>query len=162
MSESLLADRLNHIPLGLGRLRVLMVCASVLGGVAYAQAAEDPCVGLTKILGVRGQLMQHIQSFSTKKPTAEDACSTFTNLAKVNSSTVVALERDGAWCRAPDTLADGLKGQQGQIEAAKTNACKAAAEQKKAQASGGTAARQPLGGADEILGGTMKLPQGAL
>jgi hypothetical protein len=139
-----------------------LACLTVIILANAADAVEDPCVGLTKVLGDRGQLMQHIQSFQSKKPTAEDACDTFTKLSKINATTVGALDRDGAWCRAPDTLAPNLKGQQAQIDAAKANACKIAEQQKKAQATGGAQAHQPMGGADEIVGGAMKLPQGAL
>jgi|GEM_PF-487477 len=146
----------------LWRAGAAFACLSAIGLAGFANAAEDPCVGLTKILGDRGQLMQHIQSFQSKKPTAEEACDAFTKLSKINITTVGALDRDGAWCRAPDTLAPNLKGQQAQIEAAKANACKIAEQQKKAQATGGAQAHQPLGGADDIVGGAVKLPQGAL
>jgi hypothetical protein len=130
--------------------------------VSAARAADDPCVALGKLMAGRGQLIQHIQGYKDKKPSADDACSAFTSLAKATISSVAAIERDGAWCRAPDGLADNLKSQQAQIETAKTNACKAAADQKKAAAAGATAQRPPLGGTGDILGGPMKLPQGAL
>jgi hypothetical protein len=145
-----------------GLLSTLFVCVGALGFASLAHAAEDPCVGLTKVLNDRGQLMQHIQSFQTKRPTAQEACNVFTKLSKINVTTVGALDRDGAWCRAPDTLGPTLKGQQGQIDTAKANACKIAEQQKKGAAKGGAEARQPFGGTDEILGGAIKLPQGAL
>ena len=162
MNESLLLFRLQTVPRALCQVGAALGFVAGLGSAGFAIAADDPCVGLTKILGDRGQLMQHIQTFQTKKPTAEDACDVFTKLSKVNTTTVAALERDGAWCRAPETWSPSLKGQQAQIDAEKANACKIAEQQKKAQATGGAQARQPLGGADEILGGAMKLPQGAL
>jgi hypothetical protein len=154
-----------HVPFGsrgVWRVGAAFACITAIGLASFAQAADDPCVGLAKILGDRGQLMQHIQSFQSKKPTAEEACDTFTKLSRINTTTVGALDRDGAWCRAPDTLAPNLKGQQAQIDAAKANACKVAEQQKKAQATGGAQAHQPLGGADDIVGGAVKLPQGAL
>ena len=162
MNESLLQHNHHSMPLDYRRWGVALAIAAGVGLSSMALAAEDPCVSLTKILGDRGQLMQRIQTFQSKKPTAEEACDTFTKLAKINSTTVVALDRDGAWCRAPDTLGPSLKGQQAQIDAAKANSCKIAEQQKKAQAAGGAQPRQPLGGADEIVGGAMKLPQGAL
>ena len=144
------------------RAYAVVACVGALGFARVAHAAEDPCVGLTKILGDRGQLMQHIQTFQTKKPTAQEACDLFTKLSKINVTTVSSLDRDGSWCRAPDTLGPTLKGQQGQIDAAKANACKIAEQQKKGPAASAAEARQPFGGTDEILGGAMKLPQGAL
>jgi hypothetical protein len=137
------------------------ILAMVFGGMAgQALAADDPCMTLSKLLNERGQVIQQAQGFQKKKPTAEEACTVFTKLAKINVSTVASLERDGAWCRAPDTMAENLKGQQSQIDGAKTNACKVAEEQRKGQAAG--AQRQPFGGGDEIVGGGLKLPQGAL
>jgi hypothetical protein len=143
----------------------LLAAAIVVAGVASplpVVAAEDPCVNLNKLMASRVQVIQHIQSYKDKKPTAEEACGTFTQLAKLNATSIAAIERDGAWCRAPDGLADNFKAQQVQIDAGKTNACKAAVEQKKAAANGGAAQRAPLGGTGDILGGPMKLPQGAL
>ena len=142
-----------------------MAAGLVLVGMAMAlpvKAAEDPCVSLDKLIMVRVQVIQRIQGFKDKKPTAEEACGVFTQLAKVNATSITSLERDGAWCRAPDGLADNFKAQQVQIETGKTNACKAAADQKKAAANGGAAQQAPLGGTGDILGGPIKLPQGAL
>ena len=133
-----------------------------LSAAPSALAAEDACMALNKLLGERIKMIQHVQSYKDKRPTADEACTSFTQLAKLNVSSVTAVERDGTWCRAPEGFADNLKTQQAQIEAAKTGACKAAAEQKKAQASGAGAPQGPLGGTGDVLGGPMKLPQGAL
>ena len=146
-------------------LSSLFVVSLLVVGIVSAlpaYAAEDPCVSLNTLMANRAQVIQRIQGYKDKKPTAEEACGTFTQLAKVNATSITALDRDGAWCRAPDGLAENFKAQQVQIEAGKTNACKAAAEQKKAAANGGATQRQPLGGTGDILGGPMKLPQGAL
>ena len=159
MKESLNSFFFRRFAFGRLALGVFLSCLFV---VSAARAADDPCVALGKLMAGRGQLIQHIQGYKDKKPSADDACSAFTSLAKATISSVAAIERDGAWCRAPDTLAPNLKGQQAQIDAAKANACKVAEQQKKAQAAGGAQAHQPMGGADEIVGGAMKLPQGAL
>jgi len=159
MNESSLSFRSNRIAVS------LMAAGLALAGMAFVlpvHAADDPCVSLNKVVMERVQVIQRIQAFKDKKPTAEEACGAFTQLAKVNATSITSLERDGAWCRAPDGLADNFKAQQVQIETGKTNACKAAAEQKKAAANGGAAQRAPLGGTGDILGGPMKLPQGAL
>ncbi len=143
--------------LGLNACVIAVVCSS-----AAVQAAEDPCQTLGKLLGDRVQVIQRIQSYKDKKPTADEACGTFKSLAKLNVTAVSAIERDGAWCRAPEGLAENLKSQQSQIELGQTNACKAAADQKKAQGNAAGAPRAPFGGSDDVLGGAMKLPQGAL
>ena len=148
--------------------RVPLVLASLLLPTIFAsgvRAADDPCVALGKVMQDRMAVIQQVQGFKNKRPSAQEACSTFTSLAKLNSSSIAALERDGAWCHAPDGAVDGLKGQQGQIETARTNACKAAANQKNPGQAGGAPGKNPagpLGGTGDILGGPMKLPQGAL
>jgi hypothetical protein len=147
---------MRRIRAGQGILPAMIV--GLVAGTAFA--ADDPCVNLTKLLNERGQYIQQAQGFQKKKPTADEACTVFTKLSKINVTTAAALDRDGAWCRAPDTLADNLKGQQTQIDAAKTNSCKVAEAQRKGQAAGGQ--HQPFGGGDEIVGGGLKLPQGAL
>jgi hypothetical protein len=135
-----------------------LVSAS-FGSVVHA--ADDPCEALGKVLTGRAQVIKEVQTYREKKPTAEQACSAFTRLSKLNVTALSALERDGAWCRAPEDLTVSLKSQQNDIDAGKKNACKVAAEMKKAQKNGG-GAPAPFGGSDAVLGGDMKLPQGAL
>lgn len=149
----------------IGRFACGCALGTVLFGIAAAssaQAADDPCAALNKVMGERIKLIQHVQTYKDKRPTADEACTSFTQLSKLNASSVAAVERDGAWCRAPEGFADNLKSQQAQIDNAKTGACKAAADQKKAQGSGAGAPQGPLGGTGDVLGGPMKLPQGAL
>lgn len=135
---------------------------------AFAQtAANDPCAKLGATMQARVKLIEQIQGFKDKKPTAQEACSVFTKLSSANKAAVEGLERDGAWCRAPETFAASLKEQQGQIDEGRANACKVAAEQKKMQQQQGAATGRgpqtgPLGGTGDVLGGPQKLPQGAL
>mgnify|MGYP003329822983 CR=1 FL=1 len=142
----------------------ISIVSSLFLGVLFsfaANAAEDPCQALGKVLNDRMQLIQAVQAYKDKKPTADEACTAFTRLAKFNESAVSAVERDGAWCRAPDDLSGTLKSQQAEINKARQLSCKAAADMKKAQKNGGSTPK-PFGGADGVLGGEMKLPQGAL
>lgn len=134
----------------------------------FAQdAANDPCAKLGAVMQDRMKIVTQIQGFKDKKPTAQEACSVFTKLSSLNKTAVQSLERDGAWCRAPENIAVSLKQQQDQIDQGKSNACKVAAEQKKMQNQQGAAApgapqAGPLGGTGDVLGGPVKLPQGAL
>ena len=141
--------------------RHLLVIFSLFGLSSTVHAADDPCKVLGKVLTERAQVIQEVQAYREKKPTADQACAAFTKLAKFNVSAVVAVERDGAWCRAPEDLAASLKSQQADIDKGKQSACKAAADMKKAQKNGG-GSQAPFGGADGIVGGETKLPQGAL
>lgn len=145
---------------GGARFVITAAFVGLLSGTTV-HAADDPCQALGKVLNGRAQIIQEVQSYREKKPTADQACAAFTKLAKLNVTAVAAVERDGAWCRAPEDLAGSLKNQQNEIDAAKKNACKVAVEMKKAQKNGG-GTPAPFGGADGILGGDMKLPQGAL
>ena len=144
---------------GAGLIILAALMSASFSSLAFA--AEDPCQALGKVLAGRVQVIQEVQSFREKKPTADQACAAFTNLSKINVTAIAAIERDGAWCRAPEDLAATLKKQQSDIDTGKKNACKAAAEMKKAQKNGG-GAPAPFGGGDGIVGGDMKLPQGAL
>ena len=150
---------------------VLAGCLALIGSMfapsSFAQdAATDPCAKIGALMQERVQIIQQIQGFKDKKPTAEQACTVFTKLSSVNKNTVQGLERDGAWCRAPENVAVSLKQQQDQIDQGKANACKAAADQKKMQSQQGAAGpgpkTGPIGGSGDVLGGPVKLPQGAL
>ncbi|MBM3637133.1 MAG: hypothetical protein FJX04_08655 [Alphaproteobacteria bacterium] len=151
----------RRLSLSVARVAMTATFIGLVSNVAV-HAADDPCQALGKVLNGRAQIIQEVQSYREKKPTADQACSAFTKLAKLNVNAVAAVERDGAWCRAPEDLAGSLKSQQNDIDAARKNACKAAVEMKKAQKNGGAGAPAPFGGSDGILGGDTKLPQGAL
>jgi len=145
----------------------LRVVYTVLGGLGLlclgsnlSLAADDPCEALGKLLSNRAELIQVVQAFHDKKPTADEACAAFTKLSSVNSTSITAAQRDGSWCHAPDTLVPNLKSQQSQIDKAKSNACKVAADMKKAPQNAGPPGK--FGGSDGIVGGELKLPQGAL
>lgn len=153
------------------KLLVSTLAATLMGAVispvSAQDAANDPCAKLGGLMQDRGKIIEQIQGFKDKKPTAQEACSVFTKLSSLNKTTVQSLERDGAWCRAPESAAVALKQQQEQIDQGKANACKAAADQKKMQnqqgaASQGGPATGPIGGTGDVLGGPQKLPQGAL
>lgn len=147
-------------------LVALLMMGPMRSGFAQ-DTANDPCAKLGVLMQDRMKIIERIQAFKDKKPTAEEACAVFTRLSSVNKTAVQSLERDGAWCRAPENVAVSLKEQQGQIEQGKSNACKVAAEQKKMQNQQGAAGQGapqtgPLGGTGDVLGGPVKLPQGAL
>ena len=151
---------------GIKAVKRRVVCAALGGlgviclGGTLSVAADDPCEALGKLLTNRAELIQVVQAYHDKKPTAEEACATFTKLSSVNSTSITAAQRDGSWCHAPDTLVPNLKNQQAQIDKAKANACKVAADMKKAPQNAGPPGK--FGGSDGIVGGEMKLPQGAL
>lgn len=156
-----------RLRLSFGLFFFFVLAAASSEAVRAQTAANDPCAKLGATMQARVKLIEQIHGFKDKKPTAQEACSVFTKLASTNKAAVEGLERDGAWCRAPETFAASLKAQQDQIEQGKANACKAVADQKKMQQQQGTIGGRgpqtgPLGGTGDVLGGPQKLPQGAL
>ena len=132
--------------------------ASLMASGAMAQDAA--CEDLGKKLNAYGQLMQRAQTFQKKKPTPDEACSLFTNLQNASKAVIPALDQNGAWCHVPDQAMTNIKAQQDQIAKVRANACNIAAQVKKQQQQG-PAGGGLLGGGD-VLGGPMRVPQGAL
>ena len=126
---------------------------------ALAQQAPE-CVDIGNKLNTYGQWMQRAQNFQKKKPTPDEACNVFTNLQRSGSAVVPALEQNGAWCHVPDQALANIKAQQEQITKVRAEACKVAAQMKKQQQQGAQGGGL-LGGGD-VLGGPMRVPQGAL
>lgn len=140
-------------------LAALAGCAMMAASPAFAQQSE--CEELGKVLNNYGSLMQRAQSFQKKKPTPDEACSVFTGLQNAGVNAVKALEKDGAWCHAPEQALVNIKSQQDQISKVKANACQVAAQMKKQMQQQQQQGPGLLGGG-EVLGGPMRVPQGAL
>ena len=81
-------------------LAALAGCAMMAASPAFAQQSE--CEELGKTLNSYGALMQRAQGFQKKKPTPDEACSVFKGLQTAGLNAVKALEKDGAWCHAPE------------------------------------------------------------
>lgn len=144
------------------RAGLLILAVSAAGAFAptLAQAQDAACESLGKKLNTYGALMQRAQGFQKKKPTPDEACSVFTGLANAGKDVIPELEQNAAWCHLPDNILAGIKGQQDQIVKVRGNACGVAAQMKKQQQQ---QQQGPglLGGGD-VLGGPMRVPQGAL
>ena len=132
--------------------------AVLLAGPVHAQDAA--CEELGKKLDAYGKLMQRVQGFQKKKPTADEACAAFTNLQSAGKAALPAFEQNGAWCHVPDQAITNIKAQQDQIAKVRANACNVAAQMKKQQQQGGPGGGGLLGGG-EVLGGPRSIPQGA-
>jgi hypothetical protein len=149
---------------------IFAACASLApalwAGPALAQSSE--CEKIGKLLQERSSLIQQIQSMGKKKKlTPDSACGLFGRLQANGNAVIAALDKDGAWCHVPDQVLPNIKTQNGQIGTNRVKACNVAAQQKKMmeaarkqQSEGGGL----LGGsaAGDVLGGPIKLPQGAL
>jgi hypothetical protein len=140
---------------------------------ARAQSAE--CTAIGEVLKRQGELSQTAQGYSKKKMTPAliaSACATFGKLSANTSEAIAKLEKDGDWCHAPANIVEALKASQPNIAKAQKNACTAAANVKKMEQQARQQQEQqkkqqlqgagPIGGGGDVLGGHIKVPQGAL
>ncbi|WP_244643553.1 hypothetical protein [Alsobacter metallidurans] len=157
------------------RLAVRFALAVMMGGAAlasfgsqaHAQAAASDCASIGPLLQQRGALLQRATNFAKKKPTAAEACSVFTSLAANGAKVLPWLKTNADWCQVPPQVTETITQQSAQVNKAKANACQAAAMQKKMEAQakrggGGPQAPGLFGGGDDVVGGPIKMPQGAL
>ncbi len=145
----------------LGSVFGALFAACIVFGFAAAPAAaqSNECERLAKNFQNRMKTIQEIENFQKRRPTADKACGAFTRLQEQTASVVAEIERNGAWCHVPPDVLPGLQQQQAQIVDARQNACGAAQQQRKAAEE---AKRQGLLGGGDIIGGPMRIPQGAL
>ena len=142
--------------------------AMTLGlGTGRAAAQANDCAAVAPMMIERQKLMQRIEGFRKKRPTAVEACNVFTSLSGNGNRLIPWVETNGAWCHVPPEFLPNLKAQQEQMTKVKGQACTAAVQQKKLEAPArrqqpGQKGTGPLGGGDEIVGGPIRMPQGAL
>lgn len=120
-----------------------------------ANALTPACQAeLDKYGGARLAIIQRINAFQKKKPTAQVACNTFGELVKSEAEMLKWMEDNQAWCQLPETfVADYKKGTQQGIKV-RAQICTAAKRQ--AQGAQEAAPRGPR------IGGGVTLPKGAL
>lgn len=144
----------------------LVLAGTLLGAGPAAAQVSDDCIPLVKVMKEHGALMQRLNAMNKQKQKdANQFCSVFQQLgAKVNQA-IPEVEKNGSWCHVPDNVLPALKASLPQIDKAKGQACGVAAQQRKmmnqqkAQQRGGPG---PLGGGDSVVGGPIRMPQGAL
>ncbi|MFZ4531726.1 MAG: hypothetical protein ACOYOJ_07910 [Alsobacter sp.] len=145
----------------------LAIAMTVTLGAGQAAAQANDCAAAGPMMIERQKLMQRIEGFRKKRPSAVEACNVFTSLSGNGSRLIPWVETNGAWCHVPPEFLPNLKAQQEQMSKVRGQACTAAVQQKKLEAQArrqqqGQKAPGPLGGGDEIVGGPIRMPQGAL
>lgn len=154
------AKSFTALAVGLG----VVLAVALAPRTAQAQSAE--CMGMMKVLKDRVTLLQQWQTMQKKKQaTAPAACNLFTQLNAKVTTAIAEVEKNGTWCHAPDELLANLKDEQPKVSKARGDACKAASTQKQMEAQRARQQRSapgPLGGGDSVVGGPIKMPQGAL
>ena len=103
-----------------------------------------------------------INGYNKRKPTAQQACSTFQGLSTQNKKMTEWMTAQKDWCQIPDDMLKGITEAQVQLDQTRANVCNAAAKQAqqikqmKARAARQQQAQQPG------VGSGVRLPQGAL
>ena len=147
---------MNYNQLAIKLFAASFLCLTMAGS---AYALPESCSDFQKVALPRVQLINRINGFQKKKPTAVEACKIMTALVGVDKKILEWMEANKDWCQVPDEQIASLKQAGEQTSAFKTKACTAAVTQakqieqmKKAQAQGGGSAP----------GSAVHLPQGAL
>lgn len=126
--------------------------------------ANNDCMKIGKALQVRAGLVTQAQKLG-KKSKPDAFCSVYTRIFANGNSLIPELERNAAWCHVPDNVLGAIKTQHAQVTKAKGQACQAAAQfRKMEQQARQNAPREqaPWGGTGDVLGGPLRVPQGAL
>jgi hypothetical protein len=136
----------------------------VTSGEARAQASNCQ-TDFQKVMAPREALMQRINGFRTKRPTAGQACSTLGQLVAADGNVLKWMTENKDWCQIPDALVEQLQTASGQVSRSRGQACAAAKNQASQIARARAAqarAQQGGGGGAPPVGSGVRLPQGAL
>jgi hypothetical protein len=142
---------------------VLTVCVLVMPDQAQAQASNCQ-TDFQKVMAPREALMQRINGFRNKRPTAGQACSTLGQLVTADGNVLKWMTENKDWCQIPDALVEQLQTASGQVSKSRGQACTAAKNQvtQQARARAAQARAQQGGGGAPPVGSGVRLPQGAL
>jgi hypothetical protein len=142
---------------------VLVAGVFVTPDQAHAQASNCQ-TDFQKVMAPREALMQRINGFRNKRPTAGQACSTLGQLVTADGNVLKWMTENKDWCQIPDTLVEQLQTAGGQVSKSRAQACSAAKNQvtQQARARAAQARAQQGGGGAPPIGSGVRLPQGAL
>jgi hypothetical protein len=133
-------------------------------GVTPAAAQSPSCqADFQKVMGPRMALIQRVNGFQRRRPTPQQACSTFSSLQAADRRVLAWMTENKDWCQIPDQLVEQLQSASGQIARVRGQACNAAAQSARLQAQARRQAAQQAGPAGPPpVGSGVRLPQGAL
>lgn len=132
------------------RLAFSAAVAMALAAPAYALSAS--CQAELDTYGqARLQLIEKINGFAKKRPTAKQACAVFGDLVKSEADMLKWMEDNQAWCQLPEPFVVDFKKGTEQGAKARTQVCAAAKQQQQQRAPSGPAP-----------GSGVRLPKGAL
>ncbi len=128
------------------------------GNAALAQSASCQA-DFQKVMEPRQALIQRINGFRNKRPTATQACSTLGSLVAADRKLIAWMTENKDWCQIPDQLIEQVQGAATQASRSRGTACAAAKNQASQQARARAQQRGPSG---PVVGSGVRLPQGAL
>jgi hypothetical protein len=144
----------------------VMALAVIAHSEAQAQGSSSCQGDFQKVMGPRQALIERINGFQKKRPTADQACSILGQLVGADKRVLSWMTENKDWCQIPDELVEQLKTTSGQATKSRSQACSAASQQRaqiaKARAAQARAAQQQNGGGPAAVGSGVRLPQGAL
>lgn len=144
-------DEMKRIFTGFALVALL---GTVFSAGAAAQSLTASCQAeLDKHAAARLKVIERINGFQKRRPTAQQACGTFQELVKVEAEMLKWMEANMDWCRLPEPLVKNFKDGTQQGIKARGQVCTAAKKQAQQP-------RQPRGPA--VGGGGVSLPKGAL
>jgi hypothetical protein len=133
----------------------------VPAGEARAQASGCQA-DFQKVMEPRQTLINRINGFRTKRPTAGQACSTLTQLVAADRKVIDWMTENKEWCQIPDEVVEQLKTASGDAAKSRGTACSAAKNQQSQIARARAQERAAQQGGPPPVGSGVRLPQGAL
>ncbi|MCZ8182342.1 MAG: hypothetical protein O9322_05170 [Beijerinckiaceae bacterium] len=134
-------------------------------GLAFGLAAlAGPALALTpscqaeldKYGAARLEVINKINGFQKKRPSAQQACTVFGQLVKAEADMIKWMEDNQQWCSLPEPFVEDFRKNVQQGVKARGQVCTAAKKEAQARAQGGGVPRGPAPGSG------VQLPKGAL
>lgn len=135
------------------RAALASVTGALLVGSAAAQTASCRA-DLDKHGQERLDVIQRINAFQKKRPTAKVACSAFNQLVAVEAKMLKWMEDNKEWCQIPEPFIEDFR--KGTAQGVKARGQTCAAAKREAEGGGAAAPRGPAPGSG------IPLPKGAL
>ncbi|WP_284178333.1 hypothetical protein [Rhabdaerophilum sp. SD176] len=141
---------MKHFLQGIALASALAVLSAPAAALTPSCQAEMDKHGL-----VRLEVINKINGFQKKRPTAQQACAVFGQLVKAEADMMKWMEDNQQWCQLPEPFVEDFRKNIQQGVKARGQVCTAAKKEAQARAQGG-APRGPAPGSG------VQLPKGAL
>ncbi|MCZ8262177.1 MAG: hypothetical protein O9333_18845 [Beijerinckiaceae bacterium] len=138
-------------------LHGLVVASGLAVLAAPAMALTPSCQAeLDKYGATRLEVINKINGFQKKRPSAQQACGVFGQLVKAEAEMLKWMEDNQQWCSLPEPFVEDFRKNTQQGLKARGQVCTAAKKEAEARAQGAGAPRGPAPGSG------VQLPKGAL